>query len=89
MTPECERVLDCLDGPLPPELASHAAGCADCRALLDGFQVLAPPAVAPPPVPINEAKLEQTRRQSLTELAAQPLPTPWWKEVAVLLATYL
>ncbi|NOK19437.1 NrsF family protein [Corallococcus carmarthensis] len=89
MTPECERVLDCLDGPLPPDLASHAAGCADCRALLEGFHVLAPPAALPPPVPINEAKLEQTRRQSLTELAAHPLPTPWWKEVAVLLAAYL
>ncbi|MGE6758409.1 DUF1109 family protein [Corallococcus interemptor] len=89
MTPECERVLDCMDGPLPADLASHAAGCADCRALLEGFQVLAPPASAPPPAPINEAKLEETRRQSLTELAAQPLPTPWWREVAVLLATYL
>ncbi|MHA7633905.1 DUF1109 domain-containing protein [Corallococcus sp. M7] len=89
MTPECERVLDQMDGPLPPDLASHAAGCADCRALLEGFQVLAPPASAPPAVPINEAKLEQSRRQSLTELAAHPLPTPWWKEVAVLLATYL
>ncbi|RKI57881.1 DUF1109 domain-containing protein, partial [Corallococcus sp. AB049A] len=39
MTPECERVLDCMDGPLPADLASHAAGCADCRALLEGFQV--------------------------------------------------
>ncbi|WP_404369181.1 DUF1109 domain-containing protein [Corallococcus coralloides] len=89
MTPECERVLDRMDGPLPPDLASHAAGCADCRALLEGFQVLAPPASPPPAVPIDEARLEQTRRQSLTELAAHPRPTPWWREVAVLLATYL
>ncbi|RKH36601.1 zf-HC2 domain-containing protein, partial [Corallococcus sicarius] len=51
MTPECERVLDrlgdCMDGPLPPELVAHAAGCADCRALLEGFNVLAPPAPTP------------------------------------------
>jgi hypothetical protein len=86
MTPECERVLDGLDGPLPPELRSHAAGCADCRALVEGFQSLASPAPAPH---VDEARLEQTRRQSLTELAAHPVPTPWWKEVAVLLATYL
>lgn len=89
MTPECERVLDCLAGPLPPELASHTTGCADCRALVEGFHDLGPPASAPLPLPVDEAKLEQARRQSLTELAAHPLPTPWWKEVAVLLATYL
>ncbi|WP_223638122.1 NrsF family protein [Corallococcus sp. EGB] len=89
MTPECERVLDQMDGPLPPDLASHAAGCADCRALLAGFHALGPPASVPSPTPVDEARLEQTRRQSLTELAARPRPTPWWKEVAVLLATYL
>ena len=87
MTPECERVLDCMDGPLPPELAAHAAGCEDCRALLEGFNVLTPP--APTPLPFNEAKSEETRRKSLTELAATPRPTPWWQDVLVLLGTYL
>ncbi|MCY1039766.1 DUF1109 domain-containing protein [Corallococcus sp. bb12-1] len=93
MTPECERVMDCLDGPLPPDLAAHAAGCEDCRALLEGFHALAPPDTGPAPKPFagpfNEAKLEETRRKSLTELAAAPLPTPWWRDVLVLLVTYL
>ncbi|MCY1033498.1 DUF1109 domain-containing protein [Corallococcus sp. BB11-1] len=91
MTPECERVMDHLEGPLPPELTSHVAGCEDCRALLGGFQALAPPPAvrAPPAIPFNEVKLEETRRRSLTELAAAPRPTPWWRDVLVLLATYL
>ncbi|RKH19656.1 DUF1109 family protein [Corallococcus sp. CA047B] len=105
MTPECERVMDCLEGPLPPDLASHAAGCEDCRALLEGFHALAAPTAvrAPPTIAsplhesaplrdaslIREAKLEETRRKSLTELAAAPLPTPWWRDALVLLVTYL
>jgi hypothetical protein len=86
MTPECSRVMDALGGPLPPELAKHAASCPDCRALTEGFGTLgAPPAAAPAP---SAKKLAAARTKSLQELAAQPQPTPWWRELLVLLAAY-
>lgn len=87
MTPECSRVLDALGGPLPPELAAHAASCEDCRALTEGFGVLEAPASAPVPPPAA-AKLATARTRSLSELQAQPQPTPWWRELLVLLGVY-
>ncbi len=80
MTPECSRVMDALGGPLPPELATHAASCPDCRALTEGFGVLDAPAAAPVPPPAPK-KLEAARTKSLSELRAQPQPTPWWREL--------
>jgi hypothetical protein len=78
--------MDALGGPLPPDLAAHAASCEDCRALTEGFGTLAsPPAPAPAPSP---TKLASTRTKSLTELQAQPKPTPWWRELLVLLSVY-
>ncbi|MCY1020025.1 DUF1109 domain-containing protein [Pyxidicoccus sp. MSG2] len=87
MKPECSRVMDSLGGPLPAELTSHVATCEDCRALLGGFDALggmpaAPPATAPAP------KLEAAHQLALKELAAHPKPTPWWRELLVLLAVY-
>jgi hypothetical protein len=80
--------MDALGGPLPPELAAHAASCEDCRALTEGFGTLeALPAAAPAPAPAPK-KLEAARTESLRELAAQPKPTPWWRELLVLLAVY-
>ncbi|MBU8895387.1 DUF1109 domain-containing protein [Corallococcus sp. H22C18031201] len=80
MTPECEQVLDLVGEPLPAPLAAHAAACGDCRALREGFGALeAPPSSAPP-------ALESARRLALAELAASPRPTPWWHELALLLA---
>ncbi|MDY7232627.1 NrsF family protein [Hyalangium rubrum] len=89
MSPECERVMDALGGPLPPELAAHAASCPDCRALTAGFGALEALPVAAPPAPaVSAPKLEAARTQALQELAAKPLPTPWWRELLVLLAVY-
>lgn len=86
MTPECSRVMDALGGPLPPELAAHAASCEDCRALTEGFGALESPPAAAPQAPAP--KLEAARTQSLHELAAHPKATPWWRELLVLLAVY-
>lgn len=89
MTPECSRVLDCLGGPLPPELAAHAASCEDCRALVGGFDALGgPPPAARAPEPLSP-KLEATRRRTHEALTARPLPTPWWRELGVLLAVHV
>jgi len=87
MTPECSRVMDALGGPLPPELAAHAASCEDCRTLTEGFGVLDAPAAVPVPPPAPK-KLEAARTKSLSELRAQPQPTPWWRELLVLLGVY-
>jgi hypothetical protein len=86
MTPECERVMDHLGGPLPPELATHAASCEDCRAITSGFGALdaAPPVATPQTTP----GMQSARRRTLEELAATPVATPWWRELLVLLATY-
>lgn len=89
MSPECARVMDALGAPLPPDLAAHAASCADCRALTEGFGALDTLPGAPPPAPApSAAKMERARTKSLQELAAQPLPTPWWRELLVLLGVY-
>jgi hypothetical protein len=86
MTPECERVMDALGGPLPPELASHAATCADCQALTSGFGALK--AVPPIAAPASTPGLEAARRKTLEELAVKPVATPWWRELLMLLAAY-
>ncbi|MCY1081648.1 NrsF family protein [Archangium lansingense] len=87
MTPECSRVLDSLEQPLPPELVSHVAECAECGALLEGFGALenvgAPTAQAAMPA------LERVRTLTQEELAAHPKPTPWWREVLVLVGVYV
>ncbi len=86
MKPECERVMDALGGPLPAELAAHAATCADCQALTASFAALDSATVIRPPV--TTPGLQAARRRSLSELAAQPRATPWWRELLVLLVTY-
>jgi hypothetical protein len=86
MTPECERVMDALGGPLPPELASHAASCEDCKALTSGFGALE--AVRPVPTPETTPGMEAARKRTLEELALQPLARPWWLELLALLVTY-
>ncbi|WP_224248853.1 NrsF family protein [Hyalangium gracile] len=87
MTPECERVMDSLGQPLPPELAAHAASCEDCRALTSGFGALeALPPVAPPK---STPGLEAARARTLEELATQPVAKPWWRELLALLVAYL
>lgn len=82
MTPECARVMDALGGPLPAELAAHVASCAECRALTGGFDALGPP---PPPASSLPPSL---KAPALAELASHPKPTPWWRELGVLLAVY-
>lgn len=90
MTPECSRVLDALGGPLPPDLAEHAASCEDCRALVGGFDALGggAPAASRAPAAPEAPKLEAVRRRTHEELAAQPVPTPWWRELLVLVAVH-
>jgi hypothetical protein len=88
MSPECDRVMDGLGQPLPPELAAHVAACADCRALLEGFGALeGAPAPAKAPTMAAPA-LESVRAQALRELQAHPKATPWWREVLVLVGVY-
>lgn len=101
MKPECSRVMDSLGGPLPADLTSHVATCEDCRSLVSGFDLLgdAPARKAPTartgsaavesqaPAPVTPfPKLDAARQLALKELAAQPKPTPWWRELLVLLA---
>lgn len=86
MRPDCERVMDALGRPLPPELAAHAATCEDCQALTSGFGALE--AVKPASAPATTPGMEAARRKTLNELALKPRPTPWWRELLVLLATY-
>lgn len=86
MTPECERVMDALGGPLPPELAAHAASCEDCKALTSGFGAL--DAVRPLSTPESTPGMEAARRRTLEELAVQPRARPWWRELLALLVTY-
>ncbi|MCP3141624.1 NrsF family protein [Pyxidicoccus xibeiensis] len=93
MKPECSRVMDSLGGPLPADLESHVASCEDCRALVGGFDVLGGAPVAPtartaPMSPAPAPRLETARQVALKELAAHPKPTPWWRELLVLLAVY-
>ncbi|EAU62477.1 hypothetical protein STIAU_3560, partial [Stigmatella aurantiaca DW4/3-1] len=83
MRPECARVMDALGGPLPPELAAHAASCEDCRAITEGFGALG----ALPQAPLSEPP-ERSRTQALRELAAHPRASPWWRELLVLLAVF-
>ncbi|MFY0574283.1 NrsF family protein [Cystobacter fuscus] len=78
MSAECTRVLDALGQPLSPELAAHVDGCAECRALLEGFDALESlpvPGAARPP-----SDLEPVRAVALEALAAQPKATPWTSE---------
>jgi hypothetical protein len=88
MTPECDRVLDALGTglPLPQELARHAATCADCKALTEGFGSLE--ALPPVSTPKSTPGMEAARRRTLEELAITPRAKPWWRELLVLLATY-
>jgi len=88
MKPECARVMDALGGPLPAELTSHVAACQDCQDLVGGFDVLGGTAPAPEtPTPVAPApKRDAARAQALRELTARPKPTPWWRELLVLLA---
>ncbi len=88
MSPECDRVMDGLGQPLPPELAAHVASCADCRALLEGFGALEG-APAPAKAPARAAPaLASVRAQALRELEAHPKATPWWREVLLLVGVY-
>ena len=80
MSPECSRVMDAMGGPLPPELAAHVAGCAECRALVGGLEALEA---------LEGPDLERLRAPSRAELEAHPRATPWWRELLVLLAVYL
>lgn len=88
MTPECSRVLDLLGAPLPPDLARHASSCEDCRALVGGFDALGGAPMARAPQAPSAPKLAATRRRTHEELAAQPLPTPWWRELLVMVAVH-
>ena len=81
MSPECSRVLDALGQPLPPELAAHVASCAECRALVEGFDALGPVEAPAMKVAVPARALE--------ELAAHPAPTPWWREVLMLVGAYV
>ncbi len=87
MTPECTHVLDSLGQPLPPELAAHVASCAECRALVEGFGALEDVGAPAPPMP--EPALQRVRSRTHEELAAHPKPTPWWREVLVLVGVYM
>jgi hypothetical protein len=83
MTPECTQVLEHLGEPLRPELRAHVKACAECQALVEGFDALeTPPASAP------ARGLESTRERVLAELRAHPKATPWWREVLVLVGVY-
>lgn len=86
MRPECERVMDAMGEGLPPELATHAATCADCQAFISSFETL--DALTPTPAPEMTPGMEEARRKSLAELALEPRATPWWRELLVLLGTY-
>ncbi|HZI08545.1 MAG TPA: DUF1109 domain-containing protein, partial [Archangium sp.] len=86
MSPECSRVLDSLGHPLPPELAAHVASCPECRPLVEGFGALEDLAPAPK---MAAPAMERVRTRTQEELAAQPLPTPWWREVLVLMGVYV
>jgi hypothetical protein len=83
MKPECARVMDALGGPLPPELASHAATCEDCRPLIEGFGALEPPSKTS-----TSRTPDSPGPQALQELASHPKATPWWRELLVLLAVF-
>lgn len=87
MKPECSRVMDSLGGPLPAELEAHVASCDDCRALVGGFDALGGLPMAPPPA-APAPKLEAAHLRARAELAAHPKPTPWWRELLVLLSVY-
>jgi len=82
MTPECAQVLEHLGEPLRPEQQAHVKRCAECQALVEGFDVL-----GPPPAPARQG-LESPGRQVLEELRAHPKATPWWHEVLVLVGVY-
>ncbi|QSQ23142.1 DUF1109 domain-containing protein [Pyxidicoccus parkwayensis] len=87
MKPECSRVMDSLGGPLPAELEAHVASCAECRALVGGFDALGGLPTAPPPE-APAPKLEAAHLRARAELEAHPKATPWWRELLVLLAVY-
>jgi len=86
MSPECSRVLDSLGHPLPPELAAHVASCPECRPLVEGFGALGNLAPAPK---MPEPAMQRVRTRTQEELAAQPIPTPWWREVLVLVGVFV
>ncbi|WP_434383469.1 DUF1109 domain-containing protein [Melittangium boletus] len=89
MSPDCSRVLEALGAPLPADLEAHRATCADCQALLAGFDALGAPPPAPPPAAAVPPGLERARHRALEALAAQPLAPPWWHEALRLLGVSL
>jgi negative regulator of sigma F NrsF-like protein len=88
MSPECDRVMESLGQPLPPELAAHVASCADCRALLEGFGALEGAPAPAKALAMAAPALESVRAQALRELEAHPKATPWWREVLLLVGVY-
>jgi hypothetical protein len=83
VSPACEEVLAAMGGELPPALAEHAQGCEHCRTLLETHRALGPLAGA------QGGEVERAPTEALAEIAAHPLPRPWWTPVAVLLVVEL
>jgi hypothetical protein len=80
MSPACEEVLSAIgDGELPPALAEHAQGCEHCRPLLEAHRALGPLAGE------LGGEVERAPSEALAEIAAHPVPRPWWTPVALLL----
>ncbi|HEX4621662.1 MAG TPA: DUF1109 domain-containing protein, partial [Myxococcaceae bacterium] len=84
MSPTCEEVLSAIgDGALPPALAEHAEGCEHCRPLLEAHRALGPLAGE------LGGEVERPPNEALAEIAAHPVPRPWWTPVALLLLVEL
>jgi hypothetical protein len=84
MSPACEEVLSAIgDGELPSALAEHAKGCEHCRPLLEAHRALGPLAGE------LGGEVERVPSEALAEIAAHPVPRPWWTPVAVLLLAEL
>ncbi|HEX4622001.1 MAG TPA: hypothetical protein VH208_10585, partial [Myxococcaceae bacterium] len=80
MTPACQRTVTLLGQPTPPEVSEHIRGCAECQAVVQGYEALGRlprQAVAP--------ALERTRAAALKALAEQPHPVAWWRPLGILL----
>jgi hypothetical protein len=80
VTPACQRTVSLLGQPTPPEVAEHVRGCAQCQAVVQGYEALGRlPRQAVP------AALEKTRAAALKALAEQPRPGAWWRPLGILL----
>ncbi|MBZ4395938.1 DUF1109 domain-containing protein [Myxococcus sp. MISCRS1] len=100
MTPECSRVMDRLGEMLPPELESHVATCADCRAMTGGFDLMGAPGKLSHPLarevlaPSTErlasegASLDAAHSFAYEALARRPRARPWWHELLLLLGVH-